>query len=351
MVPKNGVHFVKVEPKHGQVIEGGEDKVAEEKRRGKFIGTEYVITEMNQILPLYGLTLKRNEYFVIWRDPNFEGENEFSQFLQEAKTFIYKNKNINIYIESSTERALEIIKRKRFNKIILITSIRFDLSGKKFVEIARKILGFNVMVLFFSANTKYLKWVQNFPNALFTSSTNFCQKYINNYSREGLLKLKKENEEMYGIKLTFTKDFMDFPLFINSKNYDDIVFEQNLTNFRRVIIKNRENKVAILMNSNGSVRFVPYEGKDTNEFVWYITLDNDEITLYSNNYYLFFDENTRMVKGDKNMKRWNYKNEYHYKFIIYNENQNNILTVDGEKGIVKNENNYKKNQMFHFVDV
>ena len=38
------------------------------------------------------------------------------------------------------------------NKIILITSVGMDLSGKKFVEIARKILGFDVVVLFFSSN-------------------------------------------------------------------------------------------------------------------------------------------------------------------------------------------------------
>ena len=59
---------------------------------------------------------------------------------------------MNIYLENSTEIALKFIYKKRYNKIILITSIGRDISGKKFIEIARKILGSNVIVLFFSSN-------------------------------------------------------------------------------------------------------------------------------------------------------------------------------------------------------
>ena len=58
MVEKNGVHFIRVEPEGGQVKKIEEIKT--DTKIGKFIGTEYVITEMDQILPLYGLILKRN---------------------------------------------------------------------------------------------------------------------------------------------------------------------------------------------------------------------------------------------------------------------------------------------------
>ena len=57
-----------------------------------------------------------------------------------------KNNRINVYIENNDERALNLVKRKKFNKIILIS----DLEGKQFVEEARKILGFEIIVLFFS---------------------------------------------------------------------------------------------------------------------------------------------------------------------------------------------------------
>ena len=112
---------------------------------------------MCQILPLYGLTLERNEYCVIWRDHNFLGHNKISNFLVDAKLFLNKNVNLNVFIESRIEKALELIRRKKYNKIILISDVGLDLSGKKFVEIARKILGFDVMVLFFSTSKNNLQ--------------------------------------------------------------------------------------------------------------------------------------------------------------------------------------------------
>ena len=40
-----------------------------------FIGNEYVISNENQYLPIYGVTFKRVEYLVIWRDYNFNFNN------------------------------------------------------------------------------------------------------------------------------------------------------------------------------------------------------------------------------------------------------------------------------------
>ena len=57
-VEKFGVHLAKVEPKHGQVR--NREDIIKEYQKGKFLGNEYVITEFCQILPLYGLTFKRN---------------------------------------------------------------------------------------------------------------------------------------------------------------------------------------------------------------------------------------------------------------------------------------------------
>ena len=93
---------------------------------------------------------------------------------------------MNIYIESNTEKALKFIYKRRFNKMILITSIGLDLSGKKFIEIARKILGSNIIVLIFSSNENHLKWSQNFPNVLYTNNGLIYQKYITNYNEKGL---------------------------------------------------------------------------------------------------------------------------------------------------------------------
>ena len=77
------------------------DKYINNKIEGKFIGTEYVITEKEQILPLYCLTFKRNEYLILWKDPNFVYENN----LKEQKLFIYDLAKMNVYFETNTERA------------------------------------------------------------------------------------------------------------------------------------------------------------------------------------------------------------------------------------------------------
>ena len=349
MVEENGLHFARVEAEGGQVYD--QSSIDSEKKKGKFIGTEYVITEMDQILPLYGLTLKRNEYFVLWRDPHFSGENEYTEFLNNAKMILYKNEKINVYIESCTETALEIIKRKKHNKIILISSIGLDLSGKTFVEAARKILGFEIMVLFFSNNDDHLKWIQNFPNALYTSDTNFYQKYVKNYNKEGLKKLKKEVEQTYKISLNFTSNFFDFPNFINCEEYKNIIFEEICPNFRKIIIKNKLNKKALVMNKDGTVNFGEYEGTKVDPLIWYITLINDEMTLFSNNFYLYVDEQNT-VKGFQFMKRWKYENlQINSKYLLYYKNQNNYLTVNGKYACVKGKSNKLIEQLFQFVDL
>jgi hypothetical protein len=298
---------------------------------------------------LYGLTLKRNEYFVIWRDPNFVGKNDYTDYLINAKMILYKNEKINVYIESCTEKALELIKRKKHNKIILISSIGLDLSGKKFVETARKILGFDVMVLFFSSNKEHLKWIQNFPNALYTDTITYYEKYVRNYNKEGLENLKKEIEDYYKIKLKFTKDYLQFPNFIDKKEYCDIIFEEICKNFKKVIIINKENQKALYMNEDKTVKFANYEGRDVEPFFWHITLIDNEMTLFSNNSYLYYDTKNNIVKGYQFMIRWKFEKENEKYYYIYYENKNNILTANGENVIIKNQK-IKEYQLFDFID-
>ena len=54
----------------------------------------------------------------------------------------------NIYPCQSSEEALNLIKRKKYNKIILISNVGKNDEGIKFVSEARKIIGNNVIVLF-----------------------------------------------------------------------------------------------------------------------------------------------------------------------------------------------------------
>jgi hypothetical protein len=347
-VPLYGINFVRVEPNQGQVRNVKEIK--EDKKKGRFIGNEYVITEKCQILPLYGLTFKRNEYLIIWRDPNFKDGNEFSSFLFSRKMFIYKLAKMNAYFESSTEKALELINKKKFNKIILITSIGQDLSGRKFVDIARAILGFKAVVLFFSQNKNHFSWLQNYKNALYTDNADFCEEYIMNYNSDGLKKLKSKIENQYKIKLQFTNDFLNFPKFIEQKEYKDIIFDEPNPNFKKVIIKNTKNNHVFCLNENGAF-FYNADKLDINAFVWYVTIVENRITLFSNGFYLGADLNYKYAKNSEYMERFFFEKINNSEYMFYYLDKYNVLTEDRIEALIqKPDPKNRANQVFKLVE-
>ena len=361
---KNEIHIIRFEPKDNNPKQNDKkdkkekndkkNKKEKNEKKGKFIGTEYILNNMNQILPLFGFTLKRNEYLIIWKDSNLNENNNYNSFLNYLKTlYLPKFSDKNIYFEACTEKALELIKSKRFNKIILISNIGLDYSGKKFAEIARKILGFNAVVLFFSNNNNHLKWIKDFPNSLYTNKIEFCTKYISNYSKDGLINLKKEMEAHYKIKLKLDNEFLGFPKFIKEKKYNDIIFEEICPNFRKVLIKNNDNNnnSFLYMDKNRNVSFLINDGKEINLLIWYITLIDKEITLFSNESYLSYNEKTNNLIGDKYMVRWNWKEVKNNNFMIYFLKKDFILTKDGNKAIVRKENKKYLNQIFELFDL
>lgn len=345
MVIKDGVHFIQVDPL--QMSPLTEEKISLNKKNGKFTPNEYVITELSQLLPSYEINLKRNEYLAIWYDPNFR--EPISDYYNNVIISAYRNANINIYFENSIEKALELVIRKKYNKIILISCIMVDLSGKKFMEIARKILGFNALILFISKNYNHLKWIRTVPNVLYTDNIQFCEQYLINYNQQGLLNLKNETEQRYNIHLNFTNDFISFPNFVNIRNYGELIFKESCHYFRKVILKNNKNKKALYMNDNGNANFVAYDKKDVEKLAWYCTFINNEITLFSNIFYFGIDEDEE-IKGVKFMTIWKYEviNE---KYFIYLENKNRVLTIDKDNAIIKEENDNKENQLFDFIDL
>ena len=352
MIPLYGVNFAKIEPVNGLVRNPND--IIKDRKEGRFLGTEYVITEKEQILPLYGLTFKRNEYLIIWRDPNFENKSEYTEFLNYQKLFVYKYAKMNIYFETNTESALEIVKKKRFNKIILITSVSKDLSGLKFAEIARGILGFDAMVLFFSGNREYLKYIQKIPNSLYTDNMAFFQEYVLNYNKEGLYKLKSKIENNYGIKLNFTANYLQFPKFINQGEYKNIIFNEPNLFFKKVIIRNSENNSVLYIDNNGNLVFnfiQKFDNSNINYFKWYITMINNEITFFSRGIYLGANIQQRRAIGDKYMQRYNFAKINNSEYIIYFGNKNNILTLYGNYAILQNENPNWKNQKFHLLEL
>ena len=200
--------------------------------KNKFCGTEYVIWEYDQICPFLGMKLKRNEFCIIWRDNNFSNKsldiNKF--FLEEKLAYIRKISKYNIYPACTSEEALKLIERKKYNKIILISNIEGNIQDtKQFIFDARKIIRNDIIILFLNNNDKNLEWIQKLYNVLFTNENSFFEKYIQcfegNNIKEKILNLKSEMEKFYKVKFNFKNRFLEFPNFKKSGKYSEISFD------------------------------------------------------------------------------------------------------------------------------
>ena len=81
IVQKNGIHYVEVNYGNCEVI-----PYSGIYNKKLMKGTEYVVTYSEQMLPLYGLTLKRVEYCIIWYDPSFSDE-KYQKEIKEKKMY------------------------------------------------------------------------------------------------------------------------------------------------------------------------------------------------------------------------------------------------------------------------
>ena len=153
----------------------------------KFKATEFLITDKSQILPLYGITLKRVEYLIIWRDINFDPSNpngfpqqdflKMQEFHRKIKEFTLREVNAKIYQMLNDEDALALLKRKKYNKVIIITNGYNN--GQNFLEKSREIIEGNPIAAVSSYNVaSHIGWVQNMENVLLLNGQKFHEKFF-----------------------------------------------------------------------------------------------------------------------------------------------------------------------------
>ena len=205
------------------------------------------------------------------------------------------------------------------------------------------------MVLFYSKFKNHLSWIKNFPNALFTDNDDFYHDYILNYNEKGLYDLKRRIELYYNIQLIFEKDILRFPKFINSGKFDDIFFGVQTQNFKKIIIKNSENNSILCMDKSGKIIFKSSENCDINLYIWYITIMENEITLFSNGYYLGANIQSKNVISEKYMKVCKFEKIKNNEYLIYFNDKNNVLTINGNNPIIYMLSPNYVNQKFKFI--
>ena len=151
--------------------------------------------------------------------------------MKERIKYIKQAANYNIYPCKTTEEALKLVNRKKYNKIILISNVGLDLGGKKFVDEARKIIVNNVIVLFLAYKISHLDWIKNYKNAIFSNEPKFYEEYLDCYkekdfknSESNIKELIQKLENHYNVKFNFDDNFLYFLLFKEEGYYSDLYF-------------------------------------------------------------------------------------------------------------------------------
>ena len=206
--------------------------------KNKFLAFEYVIYDLDQICPFMSIKLKRDEFCVIWRDDNFsskpiwnsEWDEKFKSFLKERMKYINQNANFNIYPCETTEEALELVKRKKYNKIILISNVGKNYGGRTFIDKARVILRNNVITLFLAYKKSHLDWITKYKNALFSNEPKFYEEYLECFDNKHIIEnrietLIKKMEKHYNVKFSFDDNYLNYPLFKKDGKYGDLRFD------------------------------------------------------------------------------------------------------------------------------
>ena len=238
---KKKVKDNKYSPKKNEVniaLINGELNPIKEIDKSKFYSKEYIIGDISQILPLMHIKIKRNEYCVIWRDNNLSSkpvfndsyDELFKEILNKRLDYISQFAKFNFYPCKTTEEALFLVEKKKFNKIILMSNVGKNYEGRDFVDKARKIIGNEVIVLFLAYMEEHLKWITKYKNALFSNVEQFHELYLECFTddieetKQNILALKSSIEDYYGVKFNFDDNFLNFPIFKEDGEFKDLYF-------------------------------------------------------------------------------------------------------------------------------
>ena len=230
LIPKYAVRFSKV---------GDDLKVITSenlKNYDKFIQNVYLISHKEQMIPIYGIILRRVEYLIIWRDNNFDKNNLNNydnyeimlKFNKEMQNFAYREINSKVYYVNSTEEGLKLIDRKKYNKIIIITN--GGNNGEEYIKEARKIIGGNTLALvscYMPSN--HIKWVSELPNTLLSDKKEIFKEFLLNAVQEKKVEMKNlkiKIEKEYGKKFDkFNEnEIYNFPKFLPEGEFKTLRF-------------------------------------------------------------------------------------------------------------------------------
>ena len=157
---------------------------------------EFVFPNKEQIVPIASYLIKRMKCCIIWKD-----ENVFNKTNSNYLRYFSKYQEENIYPCVSNDEGIDLIEKKKFNQIKLISNGGGpDKSGQVFINEAREIVGADFVCLVFAKNLKHLDWISKEQNILFTVEPKVFKKFVTmEMTKENVLKFAYKNKEDYPI--------------------------------------------------------------------------------------------------------------------------------------------------------
>ena len=159
--------------------------------------------------------------------------------------------------------------------------------------------------------------------------------------------MKNRVELKYNIKLLdFKNEILSYPLYKDSGKYSEITISEISPYIREVYIFNPFLNLILIMNKNGNFEMINDFKK---AYTWDITLDDNELTLFSNEYYLIYDEGKNIIQSNKYMKRWYFEQINEFYIIKPLKNNNLMLYINNNTLCLSNVKN--NNSLFKFIDI
>lgn len=183
--------------------------IKESERENNIVSAEeFVFPNKYQFIPLCSFTIMRKDHYILWKDENIEnGEN--SEYLKQLS----KRMEVNVYSTKHLEEAVQIVGKKKYAALKLITNGGTDLSGKKLIEQARSIIGSNFICLVFARSQSHLDWVCEMENVLFTASAEMFRKFASlQMKQKEVLSFVEELQEEYDHRFKINEEeLLNFP--------------------------------------------------------------------------------------------------------------------------------------------
>ena len=153
--------------------------------------------------------------------------------MKQIKYIIQYELNSKVYFINTTEEAIELLNKKKYNKVIIITN--GSNNGKDFIIEARKIIGANTIAAVTAYDiARHISWVKDMKNVLILNGIDFHTKFLRaiiNQNFESLQDLRNEIIEYYsninGFGLReLTRDLFNFPKFKREGRFEELDFNK-----------------------------------------------------------------------------------------------------------------------------